>query len=40
MKTWQPMRVDVVGDVREVVMGDSKLSGLKGGEWEWRSWFW
>lgn len=47
VKTWQPMRIDVIGEVTQVVMGGYKHSGTKGGPggghgggWSWFSWFW
>jgi len=41
------MRIDVIGEVTQVVMGGYKHSGTKGGPggghgggWSWFSWFW
>lgn len=43
MKTWQPMKVIVIGNVTDVVMGGGKHSAPDGGDkggWEWFSWIW
>lgn len=39
MKTWQPMKVEVVGDVTQVVLNKNKHSGdWKGSTWSFPTW--